>query len=190
MRKRYIIGAIITALALWFLGFSYFLHQVYRGSRSHQQDFSDNMAILTGEKNRIPDAMFFMASYCGQKQKNVLISGVGRLVEVQDVLGNKIYENMNFTLGKHAKNTRENAKEIIEWMRNNNMTEVTVITSDYHMPRSLLELKHLDPHIKVYKYCVISKRNLKFIFYCLKEFHKIIFAHIRHFFENLENAAY
>ncbi|MDR2781839.1 MAG: YdcF family protein [Holosporaceae bacterium] len=180
MKKKYFIVAIVILLMLWIGAFLGFLICVHKESQNNELG-CNNMAILTGGKNRMADAMSFLEDSPLPSPLKVLISGVDLHTTIQDIFGNNSPEHIDFTLGKEAKNTRGNAREIINWMKNNNMQEITVITSDYHMPRSLLEIKHLDPNIKIYRHHLITARKFKFIFYCFLEFHKIILAHIRHF---------
>ena len=45
--------------------------------------------------------------------------------------------------------TIENAGETAEWIAENQLTSVRLVTAAYHMPRSLLEFTNVMPDIKI-----------------------------------------
>jgi uncharacterized SAM-binding protein YcdF (DUF218 family) len=96
-------------------------------------------------------------------------------------------KDVKIVLGRQAKNTKENALEIDEWVRGNGISEILLITSDYHVTRSVLELKHVNNTLKVHSLGVKSDRNFKFIWQCIKEFHKIVYVCVRNLIEKLES---
>ena len=46
-------------------------------------------------------------------------------------------------------NTLGNAIETAEWSRDKNFRSLRLVTSAYHMPRSLIEFKHAMPNIQI-----------------------------------------
>jgi uncharacterized SAM-binding protein YcdF (DUF218 family) len=121
-----------------------------------------------------------MKSY---KPKNVFISGVHRKTTLRDLLPSGYVENIRIILGKQAKNTRGNALEISKWAKQNDISEILLITSDYHIPRSITELKLVGDFLKIYPYAVKSDVTFMFIGKCIKELHKIVYVYIRNFAE-------
>jgi uncharacterized SAM-binding protein YcdF (DUF218 family) len=140
--------------------------------------------VLTGDSKRITHAFHSVEAY---KPKNIFISGVYEKTTLKDISQNRHLKNVGIILGKQAKNTKENALEIDKWAMENNISEILLITSDYHITRSILELKHVNGGLKIYPHEVKSDINLKFVWQCIKEFHKIVYVCIRNFVEGLES---
>jgi len=59
-------------------------------------------------------------------------------------------------LGFEAENTVGNAREIADWAHGHEFFTLIVVTSDYHMPRSLLELKADMPDAHLLPYPVAT----------------------------------
>ncbi|MDR2107351.1 MAG: YdcF family protein [Holosporaceae bacterium] len=166
---------LIVFVALWIGALVFFM----RHAASFDCDrkiFCDNVAVLTGGRSRVFHALR-SAEKCNPK--NIFISGVHAKTTLKDILPEGEMKNVRIILGKKAKNTRENALEINEWSEKNNISEILLITSDYHMPRSISELKRVNGRLKILPYPVKSEPNLKFMWHCIKEFHKIILACVR-----------
>ena len=66
------------------------------------------------------------------------------------------------SFGEEAKNTIENAIEADQWLRNNReITKVILITSYYHLPRSILIFeKKLSSNPEIYAVPAVEKVNL------------------------------
>jgi uncharacterized SAM-binding protein YcdF (DUF218 family) len=96
------------------------------------------------------------------RAKRMLISGVNRKVtreEMQHLLGldSKTF-NCCVDLGYEALDTVGNADETRTWVNRNGYESLIVVTSRYHMPRSLAELALAMPHVKLVPYAVTPKR--------------------------------
>jgi len=57
-------------------------------------------------------------------------------------------------LGFEAEDTVGNAQEIAAWARSKGYRSLIVVTSDYHMPRSLVEIRGQAPGVKLTPYAV------------------------------------
>ena len=92
-------------------------------------------------------------------------------------------------LGYWAKTTHMNAIETTEWVRKNNITSAILVTSFYHMPRSLLEMKRTESNLKIIPYSIFPKEfnestswlHTKYAWHLFLEYHKFIAT----FFKNL-----
>jgi uncharacterized SAM-binding protein YcdF (DUF218 family) len=144
----------------------------------------DNIVVLTGGRDRISYAFSLIESY---KPKNIFISGVYEKTTLQDILPQKPIENVRIILGKQAKNTEENAKEIDEWVRQNSISEILLITSDYHMMRSIMELRRINNELKIYPCSVNSIFNMRFYLQCFKEFYKIVYIYCKNLLVEMKN---
>jgi uncharacterized SAM-binding protein YcdF (DUF218 family) len=161
---------------------SLFMLFVFSCRQNHDNAVFDNMVVLTGEHDRIIYAFSLTGLY---KPKNIFISGVYKKTTLQAILAGKPVPDACVILGKQAKNTRENAKEIDEWVRQNNISEILLITSDYHMIRSIAELRHVNDKLKIYPCTVNSQFNPLFFFRCFKEFYKMIYIQCRNLQEKI-----
>ena len=107
---------------------------------------SDAIVVLTGGSDRIPDAVQLLAEGRGTR---LLISGVNRGIQPKSLA--KLMPNSSdlFTccidLDYGARNTVGNATETRRWAREHGLRSILVVTSNYHMPRALLELRRAMP---------------------------------------------
>ena len=154
-----------------------------------------NIVILTGGTNRIKDGLKIIEDFKKSKKINykILVSGTG-IGFTKSSLKKKLGPNFNPTLiqccvdlDSVSKNTFTNASETFKWAKKNDIKEFILITSNYHMPRAILEFKNIMPKLKIYTYAIIPKKhnienwlnsyetfNLIFTEYC-----KYIFASLR-----------
>jgi uncharacterized SAM-binding protein YcdF (DUF218 family) len=60
-------------------------------------------------------------------------------------------------VGRQAEDTLGNAAETAAWVQRNGFETVIVVTDNYHMPRSLSELRVAMPHAKLVPYPVRTR---------------------------------
>ena len=116
---------------------------------------NSNLIVLTGGSNRIKQTLdLFFLNFT--ENHNLLISGAGKGFTKKTILKfikttpkNLKILDCCITIENQSTNTHSNAKESYKWIRKNNFKEVTLITSDYHMPRALLEFKQKLNGIKI-----------------------------------------
>ncbi|MDR1333741.1 MAG: YdcF family protein [Holosporaceae bacterium] len=154
----------------------------YRHDYNNNVQF-DNVVVLTGGHARIAHA-FSLIESC--HPKNIFISGVYEKTTLRDILPSAPIKDVRIILGKQAKNTEQNAKEINEWVVQNNISEILLVTSDYHLIRSMLELRCVNPELKVHPCVVNSSLNIIFFWRCFKEFHKVIYIQCRILLEKIK----
>ena len=158
-RARRSIGILLAALLLigggfFFGGFFRFVDTVV-GYQTPSPLAADGIVVLTGGAERITGAIELMTA---GKARRLLISGVhpetsasrlGRVVEAEpDMMACCV------DLDRRAANTVGNAMETAKWARRNGFLSLIVVTSAYHMPRSMLELSHAMPDIRLIPYAV------------------------------------
>ncbi|WP_421730589.1 YdcF family protein [Brevundimonas sp.] len=145
----------IVAL-LWVVGLFAFAERVRSLSPAPEPARADAIVALTGPSaERVNVAIRLLEQDKGDR---VLISGVNREVRRQELRAltpgsNKLF-NCCVDLGFEAENTLGNAEEIAGWARAKDYDSLIVVTSDYHMPRSLLEIRSVAPDIKLTPYAV------------------------------------
>ena len=144
----------------------------------------ENIAVLTGGKNRIQLALDSIKRF---RAKNVFISGVYKTTKLTHILQNKEIGDVSIILGYKALNTEGNAKEIHEIAEDLGINEIVLVTSDYHMFRSLHEVKKYNENLKIYPLKVMSTFNGRFIILCFKEFYYSLGISIRDVFKGIIN---
>ncbi|ENN90328.1 YdcF family protein [Bartonella bovis] len=114
---------------------------------------ADAIIVLTGGENRIKTGFDLLQKRLGSR---LLISGVSttinlnKLIDATHINPHHLASCVDF--GYEATNTKGNAQESAAWIKQHNYKTVYIVTHDYHMVRSLLELKHLMPHIHFIAY--------------------------------------
>jgi len=151
--------ALVVIVLLWVAGLFVFANRVIDSTPAVEPDQpADAIVVLTGASDmRLKEGMRLLDHRKGQR---LFISGVNQKVkrsELQDVTegSRRLYECC-VDLGYEAENTVGNAREIADWARGHDFYTLIVVTSDYHMPRSLLELKADMPDAKFIPYPVAS----------------------------------
>lgn len=118
---------------------------------------ADAIVVLTGGSQRIDQAVELLRTGAG---KRLLISGVNPATS-----GNQIRRNTQSSeklfeccvdIGHDAIDTIGNANETARWISDNGYSSILVVTNNYHMPRSLLELHRINPGITFIPYPVVN----------------------------------
>ncbi|KQT01762.1 MULTISPECIES: YdcF family protein [unclassified Rhizobium] len=118
---------------------------------------ADAIVVLTGGFQRIDQAVDLLKTGAG---KRLLISGVH-----PSTTGGQIRRNTQSSadlfkccvdIGHDAMDTIGNANETANWIRDNGYRSILVVTNNYHMPRSLLELRRANPGIDFIAYPVVN----------------------------------
>jgi uncharacterized SAM-binding protein YcdF (DUF218 family) len=115
---------------------------------------ADAIMVLTGGSERVETGIALLTA---NKAPKLYISGVGVGVKTRELAGN-LPKNLraNIILGRIAQNTRENALEIERWVKHDKLKTLLIVTSNYHMPRSILELNRRLPEATLYAVTVHS----------------------------------
>lgn len=152
------LAALLIAALLWACGLLAFGQRVANSTPAPDPPEADGVVALTGASSlRISTAMQLLDNGVG---KRLLISGVNRAAtradirEVARAAGDAW--DCCVDLGFKAADTQGNARETADWVRHNGYTSLIVVTSDYHLPRSLLELKAAMPGVKLIGYPVAT----------------------------------
>ena len=183
--------AFVAVLAIAFLagaiGFIGFLSKL-RGSETKPSRTADGIVVLTGGSSRVSDAMELLADGYG---KRLLISGVHPTNAASDI-SRSLPDNQSLLrccvdLDRSAVNTRSNAAEARRWVRERGFKSLIVVTSNYHMPRAIVELSHAMPDIILIPYVVVGDKwrdepwwtNGATVRLLLSEYAKYIAAEVR-----------
>lgn len=111
---------------------------------------TDAIVVLTGGAERIRTGLDLLAAGAGER---LLITGVNRDVSVDAILryapGTPESLKPDIDLGYEADNTSGNAAEAAAWVRANGYRSLRLVTSNYHLPRSLLEFRRMLPGVEI-----------------------------------------
>jgi uncharacterized SAM-binding protein YcdF (DUF218 family) len=147
------VSAIVLALGLGFLQFVSSLERVERRPDIH----ADGIVALTGGAQRIGDAIDLLAQGYARR---LLISGVNERTSRDAIArlnpGQRRLLECCVDLDYRARNTIGNAIETRRWAEQNRFRSLIVVTSAYHMPRTLAELDHALPGLKKVPYPVVT----------------------------------
>lgn len=160
--RRWLRVTIVATLAILFvgaaLGFVGFLSQVH-GTETGPAGKADGIVVLTGGSSRVSDAMELLAGGYG---KRLLISGVHPTNAASDISrslpDNHALLGCCVDLDRSAVNTRSNAAETRRWARERGFKSLIVVTSNYHMPRAIVELSHAMPDVELLPFSVIGDK--------------------------------
>lgn len=177
---------IIALFLMWFLGLILFCIKIFI-PKSHSENQADAIIVLTGGSLRIEEGLLALNS---NKSQKLFISGVHEDVRLADI-SDSLNKNQVF-LGKSATNTHENAEETKIWIEKNNINSIILITSHYHMPRSILEFKILMPKLKIFPHEVRptmfdlgdDSRIFTNLFLILKEYNKYLAVLVMYYANN------
>jgi uncharacterized SAM-binding protein YcdF (DUF218 family) len=140
------------------VGFVGYLAQL-RGAEVKPERQADGIVVLTGGSSRVSDAMDLLAGGYG---KRLLISGVHPTNDASDISRSlpesRPMINCCVDLDYSAINTRSNAAQTRRWVHERRFRSLIVVTSNYHMPRAVVELSHAMPDIDLIPYAVVGEK--------------------------------
>ncbi|MBB4065125.1 YdcF family protein [Gellertiella hungarica] len=152
--------ASVISGAIFFAGFLYFADLV-TSLATPTEIKADAIVVLTGGSQRLNQALDLLSRGAGER---LLISGVHRATTPGQIRRMTQSPNSIFRccvdIGYEAKDTIGNAAEAVDWIRAHGYRRVLVVTNNYHMPRSLIELRRADPETDFIPYPVVNS-NLK-----------------------------
>ncbi|MFC5343971.1 YdcF family protein [Brevundimonas staleyi] len=153
MKFLALVGIVVL---IWLVGLFAFADRVRNFTPAPEPERADGIVALTGPSaERVNAAIRLLEQDKGER---VLISGVNREVRRQELReltpgSNRLF-NCCVDLGFEAETTNGNAQEIAAWARAKGYEHLIVVTSDYHMPRSLLEIRSAAPDLELTPYAV------------------------------------
>ncbi|WP_367718753.1 YdcF family protein [Nitratireductor sp. GISD-1A_MAKvit] len=139
------------------LGFGLFADHIGRLVTPGQMQQADGIVVLTGGHSRIDVAVRLLKA---GKGKRLLISGVNPIARADDLRIATGSEAELFDccvdIDHAALDTIGNAEESAKWVQANAYDSIILVTNNYHMPRSLLEMRRLLPSATVHPYPVVN----------------------------------
>ena len=146
---------------IWGIGWLWFASMIYLTPNQDKSEKTQAIIVLTGGSGRISDGLDLLQAKAAPK---LFISGVSEGVTIDDIIEQwetpKATPPCCISLGYKSKDTISNAIEVKEWVSTNKISNFTLVTSSYHMPRAKLEIQTAMPDKEIIFTPVIS-RTLK-----------------------------
>jgi uncharacterized SAM-binding protein YcdF (DUF218 family) len=145
---------IVSALLAGLVGFALSLER----SETTLVVQAEGVVALTGGSERVLEAAELLAR---GKARRLLITGVNRATHGSDLarllpISRDLFDCC-VDLGYTAQDTEGNARETRDWAKRRRISgPLIVVTSNYHMPRALVELSAALPGVKLYPSPVVS----------------------------------
>ena len=164
------IRRLIAALVIvWLLGFAWFAATLPQPAPAAGK--TDVIVVPTGGPGRIPRGIELLRQGSAER---MLVSGVFEDVKPREFAAQYGLSPREMdccvVLGFAALDTRGNARETAEWIRQGEYGSLRLVTSDWHMRRSRNELEQVLPEgVEVIEDAVSSEPSLWMLFL---EYHK------------------
>jgi len=173
----------LLILACWVLGFACFVAYAWSMRYIDLPQNPQAIVVLTGGKGRLGTAFHLLSQ---NQDSRLLVSGVNDKVSIGSLIQQTDDEMISrIQLGYQADNTLENALETEIWIKEHDIQSFVLITSFYHMPRALKEVRHRLPDKEIYPLPVfpdeinaewMHTRNAGLLFI---EYHKFLLVELR-----------
>lgn len=177
MIGRIVTRGIAALFCLWAIGFIVYAVTLPRPAGLEK---TDAIVVATGGQGRIDRGLVVLRAGAARQ---LLVTGVDRDVKPAEFAAEYGVEprlmECCITLGKAAEDTRGNAAETAEWMARNKFTSLRLVTADWHMRRTAVELTSaLPPGVRVVEDAVSRAPSLRTLFV---EYHKLIASFLSQF---------
>jgi uncharacterized SAM-binding protein YcdF (DUF218 family) len=155
--RRLILVSLVVVAALFAAGLVAFALTIPRASERPASLDVDAVVVLTGGSNRVEDALRLFDAGVGRR---LLVSGANprtTQAEVIALLGPPSQRlRCCVDMGRAAEDTIGNAEETRDWADRHGFRSLAVVTSGYHVPRAMAEMRHLLPRVRLVAYPVAS----------------------------------
>ena len=165
-RNIFFIALLILIITYFLIELLHFKEKIIANEK-YPNKINTNIVILTGGTNRIKDGFDIIKKF-DEKSKykiKILVSGTGKgftKLSLQNMLSPDFDLKLIkccVELDAISQNTYSNAKQTWKWSIRNNIKEFILITSNYHMPRSILEFKNKMPNIRILTYPIKPRKH-------------------------------
>jgi uncharacterized SAM-binding protein YcdF (DUF218 family) len=151
------IALLVLAVAvIWLAGLAWFVGSGLM-QRPDASAKTDAIVVLTGGRLRLEAGLELLAA---GKASKLFVSGVNQQVDREGLLRSfgPLSDRVRccIVLGHEADNTFGNARETAGWMREEGYRSLRLVTSWYHMRRSLLEFGRALPDARIVAHPVFA----------------------------------
>ena len=182
--------ALLIGLLAILIGFGLFALSVNRAAPSISELDADGIVVLTGPGGgRLETGAELLKAKAAER---LLISGVDKSV-TPETIAEIIFVTDDMMaccvdLDFAADDTLGNARETAIWARAMGYEHLIVVTSDYHMPRAMLELNYATDGIRLTPYPVPDGRDANRFGVLSREYGKLLIVFMRQMGERTERS--
>lgn len=142
-----LVGFVLLASVAAFLGGFLIFYEHVASMRAPEHPKADAIVVLTGGYQRVDQGVQLLAN---GSAKRLLISGVnpattGNHIRLLTRSSADLFDCC-VDIGHDAMDTAGNASETARWIKAHDFRTVLLVTNNYHMPRSLAEIRKADDH--------------------------------------------
>lgn len=145
------------SVLVFLFGFGVFSSHIGRLAAPPQPEGADAIIVLTGGQARIDAALNLLKAGKGRR---LLISGVNPVTSPEDIRRASGADAALFSccidIDRLAADTVGNAMESAKWLSANDFGSVILVTNNYHMPRSMLEMRRFGAGARIMPYPVVN----------------------------------
>ena len=186
-KYRWAFRGLLVIGMIWLCGFVIFA-QSLPDTVAMPKIKTDAIVVLTGGSLRLETGLDLLTD---NRASKLFVSGVHRGVDVQQLIqiGQMLPDAVTccVALGYDADNTEGNAKETAAWLKKEQYRSIRLVTSSYHMLRSLAEFRAVMPEIKIIEHPVFPKsfKSKNWWFWpgstglIVEEYNKYLIAYVR-----------
>jgi uncharacterized SAM-binding protein YcdF (DUF218 family) len=157
---RTLLLALLVLALVWLGGFLKYVHGIPDKLPVDLQS-TDGIVVLTGGPSRLNQAVALLAA--GHSGR-LLISGVDPRTNDPELMRSLGLDRKTdaelfsccIDVGREAADTVGNAQEIASWADQHRFRSLRVVTADFHLPRSLLEIRRYAPALVLVPHPVFS----------------------------------
>ena len=146
----------VAGLGLWVSGLAWFIASGLT-LRDDGSAATDAVVVLTGGRLRLEAGLQLLAAGTAKK---MFVSGVNQHVDRDELLRalgpGAGRSSCCIVIGHEAADTVGNARETASWIREQRYSSLRLVTSWYHMHRSLLEFRRAMPAITIVAHPVFA----------------------------------
>ncbi|MBT3557744.1 MAG: YdcF family protein [Rhodospirillales bacterium] len=184
-------GVAVVLVAAWCYGLITFANSIPKYVEDPDRQ-TDVIVVLTGGSGRLETGLDLLQADMAEM---LFVSGVYQGIDVNYLL-TLFREDPDHLAARveigNAVDTRGNASETAEWASQRNVQSVRLVTAAYHMPRSMLELAHAMPNMRLIANPVFPD-HVKEQWWrwpgtaglVIKEYNKYLLVWLRHFAANM-----
>jgi len=184
----------IIALVIWATGFLGYVSMIPE-KRTNDKRITDGIVVLTGGKYRISEGVRLIRN---KRSPRMLVSGIGGKTNISALLisaGVSPQETQRLQsmidIDYQSRSTSDNADQTTDWVKKHNIKTLRVVTSNYHMPRALREMRQHLPEADIIPHPVFSESfhverwyaHRNSIGLLMSEYHKFLAAILIHFYQ-------
>ncbi|WP_173933367.1 YdcF family protein [Chelativorans sp. Marseille-P2723] len=154
---RAVAAVFLFSIGAFLAGFAVFADHVAHLEPPRELQSADGIVVLTGGQSRIDAGLGLLKAGKGRR---LLISGVNPIARADDLRMATGSDTDLFRccvdIDRAALNTIGNAEESAKWASANTYGSIIIVTNNYHIPRSLLEMRRILPGADLHPYPVVN----------------------------------